>query len=72
VSGGRRHRAAVWELRAQWGVLLLWIALVPPTLTVWASSIRWLQFMSIYAIVSTQLTVVNALRAKLAAQRRDD
>jgi hypothetical protein len=44
--------------------IFVWLALVPPTVIWWKNSIRWIGFMSVYAIVLSHFTAYMAGRTE--------
>lgn len=42
--------------------LLVWYVLVIPTILFWRQSLTWVVFMSVYAIIKSQATLVKTLR----------
>jgi hypothetical protein len=57
--------------RAHLALLVVWLALVVPTVVLWRDSVFWVSLMSIYAILATHWSGWNAARAKEEAQARD-
>lgn len=50
--------------------LVVWSILVVPTLTVWADSIPWISFMSVYAVVVGHQAALEAALAKRSVERQ--
>lgn len=51
--------------------VILWILLIIPTLLWWRESILWVAFMSLYAIVISHATGVEAALAKAEARKEN-
>jgi membrane protein required for beta-lactamase induction len=49
-------------------LMILWILLIIPTLLWWRESILWIAFMSLYAIISTHASAIEAALAKQQAE----
>jgi hypothetical protein len=49
----------------------LWWVLVPPTIIWWRSSVTWVVFMSLYAIIKTLGDKIEILKAKREQERRN-
>lgn len=52
--------------------IFVWLALIPPTLMWWKNSIRWIGFMSVYAIVAAHFTAYMASRTEKREIDRED
>lgn len=50
------------------GLAAVWAGLTIPTILVWKESILWVSFMSLYAIITTHLTGIEAAKAKEATE----
>ena len=50
-------------------LFVVWIALLVPTVLWWRESIFWIGFMSIYALIATHATGIEAALAKKAAEK---
>lgn len=52
--------------------LLLWLILVIPTVTIWADSVKWVNIMSIYAIIVGHLAGLGAARIERNEEKKDE
>jgi Trk-type K+ transport system membrane component len=51
--------------------IFIWLALIPPTVLWWKNSIRWIGFMSIYALVMAHFTAYMASRTEKRELEQD-
>lgn len=51
---------------------LVWVCCIWPTLTTWAESVRWLNFMSIYAILVGHATGWASARVERRQEKKDE
>ena len=56
------NRARNWA-RVHVVLLVIWVLLVIPSVTIWAESLLWVIFMSLYAIISTHWAAWQASKA---------
>lgn len=53
-------------------MIVVWILLIIPTIVIWAQSILWVAFMSVYAIIMAHWSAYQAARAEKKADPEDD
>jgi ABC-type lipoprotein release transport system permease subunit len=53
-------------------LMAIWLLLTVPTLMFWSSSIEWLVWMSIYAIVAGHFAAWQASRVEVLETERDE
>lgn len=51
------------------GLVALWVLLIIPTLIWWRTSILWIAFMSLYAIITSHWGAYEAAKAKDLAEK---
>lgn len=52
--------------------LIVWMILVIPTVTIWADSVKWVNIMSIYAIIVGHLAGLGAARIERKEEKKDE
>jgi hypothetical protein len=60
------------KARFHYGMCILWTLLLVPSALWWKSSILWVIFMSVYAIVATHWSIAQGARAERAANKDED
>jgi hypothetical protein len=60
------------EFHAKFHLILtvVWIILIIPTILYWTSSIEWLVFMSLYAIITGHFSSYEATRAEIVTKKQ--
>ena len=53
-------------------LVFVWLGLVVPTILWWRTSILWIAFMSLYAIIGTHWAAYEAAKAKDLAEKAED
>lgn len=60
-----------WLIWTHYGLTLVWIALIVPTLLWWRTSVLWVALMSLWANIASHWSAAQGARAELAASSDD-
>lgn len=52
--------------------LIVWLILVIPTVTIWSDSVKWVNIMSIYAIIVGHVAGLGAARIERKEEKKDE